>query len=95
MDKSYYNSVYAKCAGYIYDEMLRAGDYVDMEEALEARSKATDLFFEDDRFLDIRQELDNAIGDSELASEKQGFIFGFLKAIEVFDLDFTYKEKAL
>ena len=68
----------------IYNEFVREGDYSDLPEATQARDNTYNLYWDNPKFEDIRHELDAAIGQSDCASEKQGFIYGFKKAMELF-----------
>ena len=68
----------------IYNDFRSKGDYSDLPEATQARDNTYNLYWDNPKFEDIRHELDGAIGQSDCASEKQGFIYGFKKAMELF-----------
>lgn len=69
----------------ICNNFYSRGEYEDLPETIEISGKPTDLFFKDERFADIRYELEELIAQSESAFEKQGFYYGFKCAMEIFE----------
>ncbi len=69
----------------IYDEFCQNDDYVDFDETNKCFQKVSEYFDCDEKCADIGEELEVDIFALGAAFEKQGFIYGFKKAIEVLD----------
>jgi len=69
----------------ICDKCLNDDSFTDSKEAKKADEKVYKLFWDNELFLKVRLDLDAAITEAEWRYEKQGFILGFKKAIELFE----------
>lgn len=68
----------------MYNDLLERGEYTDLPETVEASRNTYALYWDNPKFEDIRYELENAIGQESIMREKQSFIYGFKKAMEIF-----------
>ncbi len=69
----------------LYNDFVEKGDYLDLPETKEASGKVYDIYWDNPNFEDVRRNLENAISNNAIMYEKQGFIYGFKKAMELFE----------
>lgn len=69
----------------ICEQFFMKGEYEDLPAKREASEAIYTLYWNNPEFKDVRAELENAISQSELESERQGFILGFNKAMEILE----------
>lgn len=68
----------------ICDNWIKKGDYTDLPAKQKADNDTYNVYWDKPEFSDIRYELESAISQAEVECEKQGFIYGFKKAMEMF-----------
>ena len=82
---SMYDSGVVKMIDYIYEKFTGLGKYEDTEEYGNLIDKVEELVIDDEARLIVYEHAFEA--------SRQFFILGFLKAAELFNLDFTYNHK--
>lgn len=65
------------------DVFYSAGDYTDFTETIEAMDELDAFYSDDERFKDVRNELDRLIGIAQFKREEQGFYYGFKTAMDM------------
>lgn len=60
-------------------------DY-DFEEIKKTSQKVYEIYWDNNLFKEVKTDLETAIGESEAAYERQGFVLGFKEAIKAFGL---------
>ncbi len=74
----------------IYNEFVRKGDYLDLPETMKASDTTYKTYWGNPKFENDRFMIESAIRQECIANERQGFIYGFRKAMELF----SQKEKS-
>ena len=75
----------------IYNEFVRKGEYSDLPETMRASDTTYKTYWGNPKFENDRFMIESAIRQECIANERQGFIYGFKKAMELF----SQNEKAL
>lgn len=60
-------------------------DYTETDETIKAKEKVYSLYRNDNRFDNIRNDLEDTISQYGFKAEDQGFTYGFKTAIEIFN----------
>lgn len=68
----------------IYNEFVRKGDYLDLPETMKASDTTYKTYWGNPKFENDRFMIESAIRQECIANERQGFIYGFRKAMELF-----------
>lgn len=68
----------------IYNEFVRKGDYLDLPETMKASDTTYKTYWDNPKFENDRFMIESAIRQECIANERQGFIYGFKKAMELF-----------
>lgn len=69
----------------ICEQFFMKGEYEDLPAKREASEAVYALYWNKPEFKDIQAELEDTISQSASESEKQGFILGFNKAMEILE----------
>ena len=68
----------------LYDKWVEEGKYTDLPSTLEATKNTYNFYWDKPEFENTRLDFENAISRATMEFEKQGFIYGFKKAMEMF-----------
>lgn len=86
---SYYDNAIAKMVDFIFEDLVARGNYEDTEEYSNLIGKVDEII-ENNKLT----ECDNTtIHECNFEASRQFFTIGFLRAVELFNLDLTYNKK--
>lgn len=83
------NELINKAINEICNDIYNCCEHTDTKEVVERSKKIYNIYWNDERFDNIKYDLDWAIFEAEIANEKQGFVLGFKKAVEMFEEVFS------